>query len=458
LEKTRRVKGEDSEDKSVVDSEEVKSTQHMVGIFAFNDIYQHEHFPNIISLIQLEKVNYQYTILSVQGDFISGGAEVKFDKGETMVKILVEAGKLVNERLYILGNHELDYSITLLKQRLNTLQENGWKLLNTNYNIEDKEDYIIMDMDKFVKRQSIAGQKLPLFGTPTFQIHPFTQDSIYGDFSIGVTGTLYDRAPIDSACSSDALFKKTFGGCRMEKVSDREAVRRGVKLLKDEGVNYVISLTHFTDEKDKEMFNNPIEEEKDIHLTLGAHSHDCIYEEKKYDGVVGVVDKQVLAQGSLDAKELILVTLHVKTPVSSNLHEDSTSIYEVTTQVKFTNMGDSRCKINSMVPLPHLELVQPATKASQFVHQLRTQISEDDYVLGVVPTNEEIWNLIHEGEIEDVFPKPDFIPFWLPSFLAFSGQVRRCCSTGGIGLVHLFQSHKGHSQQRLCRTCPNFPQ
>jgi 5'-nucleotidase len=165
------------------------------------------------------------TLMMLAGDFLSSSVESTIFKGEQMVAALNAAGL----DMATLGNHEFDFGIDLLVQRMH---EAKWQWVVSNV------------IDRATDQ--------PVGGAAPYLVRSF------GRFKLGVIGLCLTTEGIPP----DKLQ-------RVRLVDPLDAAATYVPVLKREGVDAIVALTHLTFEQDRAL----AERYPDIDVIVGGHEH-----------------------------------------------------------------------------------------------------------------------------------------------------------------------------------------
>ncbi len=163
-------------------------------------------------------------LLVIAGDFLSPSVASSVFKGEQMVAALNAAGL----DLATLGNHEFDFGVDVLLQRM---KESRWQWVVSN----------VVDA---------AGQ--PIGGSAPYLVRSF------GSLKVGFIGLCLTTEQI----SADRL-----GGVRL--IDPYEAAARYLPMLRAENVDAVVALTHLSIAEDRLL----AERFPEIDLIVGGHEH-----------------------------------------------------------------------------------------------------------------------------------------------------------------------------------------
>lgn len=222
-------------------------------ILAVNDVYSLEHLPRLRSMVQhyAEQDPADVMLVTMAGDFLAPSILSSLDFGAGMVDCL----NRIPITHAILGNHEDDLEVPVLRRRLGELKAT---LLLTN----------VRGLGESFPEQQVV---------------------TVGDVKVGVVGvvdgdvTLYRRAP--------------FGGAEIEKPND--AARRHTDALVAGGCAFVIAITHQRISDDRALA------QPTIPLILGGHEHD---------GHLETVGTTTLIKAPSDAARVGVVDVVCTTP------------------------------------------------------------------------------------------------------------------------------------------------
>lgn len=199
---------------------------------------------------ELEQDNY--VTLMDSGDCISGDFIGAVSKGEYAIDIMNEVGY----DSMIFGNHEFDYGMDILKERVNEF--NG-DVLSCNFKYTGHKE------NKFTK-------------VKTYKI------ITYGKQRVGFVGVTTPYTIIDSTISffkEDDEFVYSFTGDNKEEFY--ACVQNSIDACYKEKANYVIVLAHLGKGKEYEPFSSVelINNTKNVTAVLDGHSHKVLKESAK---------------------------------------------------------------------------------------------------------------------------------------------------------------------------------
>ena len=184
-------------------------------------------------------------IMMIAGDFLSSSVASTVFKGEQMIAALNAAGL----DFATLGNHEFDFGVDLLIQRM---REARWQWVVTN--VLDKS----------------TGQ--PIGGAVPFVIRTF------GPLKVGVIGLCLTS----EGMSRDRLE-------RIQLIDPAEATAQYLPELKKQQVDVIVALTHLTFAEDRAL----AERFPEIDVIVGGHEHYPI---------TAVVNRTLISKAGTDAK------------------------------------------------------------------------------------------------------------------------------------------------------------
>jgi len=164
-------------------------------------------------------------ILALAGDFLSPSVASSVFKGEQMVATLNAAGL----DYATLGNHEFDFGMAVLKQRI----------------AESKFTWVISNVLDPATRAPIAGSV------------PYAVRTV-GALKIGFIGLCLTSAQIAPGLRGQFAF-----------VEPMKAAAQYLPILRREGVNLVIAITHLTYVEDRAL----VKQFPQIDLVIGGHEH-----------------------------------------------------------------------------------------------------------------------------------------------------------------------------------------
>lgn len=199
-------------------------------ILQINDVYSTLPVDGLGGLARVATLKAQLAkagrtpLLVIAGDFLSPSVASSVFKGEQMVAALNAAGL----DLATLGNHEFDFGVDVLLQRM---KESRWQWVVSN----------VVDA---------AGQ--PIGGAAPYVVRSF------GSLKVGFIGLCLTSEQI----SADRL-----GGVRL--IDPYDAAARYLPMLRAEKVDAVVALTHLTIAEDRLL----AERFPEIDVIVGGHEH-----------------------------------------------------------------------------------------------------------------------------------------------------------------------------------------
>lgn len=203
-------------------------------ILTFNDFYTVERgsdgkggFASLSSLLQEQRARSKYHITTVNGDFLFPSILSSYDHGFHRVDLMNDLGV----DLVVLGNHEFDFGIDVLKKRI---REARFLCLAANaFGLDDRP--FTGDQQIFIV--DVEGIKVGFFGLITVE------------------------TPILSSTEKRVNFTPI-----------AYTARQMVKQLKNAGVDVIVALTHLFIDDDLTLAR----EVPEIDVILGGHDHEPI--------------------------------------------------------------------------------------------------------------------------------------------------------------------------------------
>ena len=203
-------------------------------ILTFNDFYSVEgdsdgkgNFAALATLLAEQRAKCEHHITTVNGDFLFPSILSSYDKGAHRIDLMND----LKVDLVVLGNHEFDFGIDVLKKRMS---ESNFRYLTANaFNLDD---------------------------------HPFTGDQqifivdVEG-IRIGFFGLITVETPVLSSTERKVNFTPT-----------SYTARKMVGQLKNAGADVIVALTHLFIDDDRKL----AAEVPEIDLILGGHDHEPI--------------------------------------------------------------------------------------------------------------------------------------------------------------------------------------
>ncbi|MBX9923112.1 MAG: 5'-nucleotidase C-terminal domain-containing protein [Rhabdochlamydiaceae bacterium] len=203
-------------------------------ILSFNDVYEivadprgRGGFAEMMTLLEEERKKSEYSITTVNGDFLSPCILSVFDKGAHRIDLFNQMGVDVVS----VGNHEFDFGPAEMLKRV---QESRFPWLAANA--------LGLDGDPFTGSQ---------------QTMIFDVDGI----KVGMFGLITVETPELSSTEKKVCFSPLV-----------YTSERMIKELKEQGAEVIVALTHLLMAEDRQL----AAEVPDIHVILGGHDHDPI--------------------------------------------------------------------------------------------------------------------------------------------------------------------------------------
>jgi 5'-nucleotidase / UDP-sugar diphosphatase len=203
-------------------------------ILSFNDVYEivadprgRGGFAEMMTLLEEERKKSDYSITTVNGDFLSPCILSVFDKGAHRIDLFNQMGIDV----VALGNHEFDFGPDEVLKRI---QQSHFPWLAAN---------------------AIGLDGNPFTG-PT-QTMIFDVDGI----KVGMFGLITVETPELSSTEKKVCFSPLV-----------YTANRVIRELKEQGAEVIVALTHLLIAEDRQL----AAEVPDIHVILGGHDHDPI--------------------------------------------------------------------------------------------------------------------------------------------------------------------------------------
>ncbi|MBS0605166.1 MAG: bifunctional metallophosphatase/5'-nucleotidase [Verrucomicrobia bacterium] len=215
-----------------ISSVEAKTVQFT--ILTFNDFYTVERssdgrggFAGLSTLLKQQRANSRYSITTVNGDFLFPSILSSYDKGAHRVDLMND----LKVDLVVLGNHEFDFGIDVLNQRMG---ESKFRYLTANaFNLDNKP--FTGDQQTYIV--DVEGVKIGFFGLITVE------------------------TPLLSSTEKKVNFTPV-----------SYTARQMVRQLKNAGADVIVALTHLFIDDDRKL----AQEVPEIDLILGGHDHEPI--------------------------------------------------------------------------------------------------------------------------------------------------------------------------------------
>ena len=202
-------------------------------ILQINDIYStvpiagRGGLARVAALKQLLAKEGRTPLLVLAGDFLSPSVASSVFKGEQMVAALNAAGL----DIATLGNHEFDFGIDVLRQRI----------------AESKWTWVISNL------ADPAGR--PLEGTVPYLVRS------YGNLRVGFIGL---------CLTSEGIAQDRLDG--MQLLDPYESAAKYLAVLREQRVDVVVAITHLTLAEDQQL----VERFPEIDVVVGGHEHSPI--------------------------------------------------------------------------------------------------------------------------------------------------------------------------------------
>ena len=185
----------------------------------------------------------EFTVMISAGDFLNGEAIGTIDKGEKIIDIM----NAVKYDIVVPGNHEFDYGIDILGQRLGELDA---KSLCMNFHKGEKNMLSASTVREY------NGRRIAFIGVTTPALIQESNPSFFMD--------------------STRQFIYDFGGKNFIKM-----VQEKVDDIRREGVDYIVLIGHIGIETDQFGISTPklLQQTTGIDIVIDGHSHDEMDEE-----------------------------------------------------------------------------------------------------------------------------------------------------------------------------------
>ncbi|NDB67633.1 MAG: bifunctional metallophosphatase/5'-nucleotidase [Methylocystaceae bacterium] len=213
-----------------------------------NDLYKISEdnkrggFARLKSILKAEREGESNTLFFHAGDAISPSMMSGFDQGESMIDCM----NALDIQAFTPGNHEFDFGSEIFLKRMS---EAKFPLLASNLTLAN-------------------GELPPGFGrSKTIEI---------GGIRIGIIGATLDITPVISS-PGDLKFSSTM-----------DSVAKEAKLLRSQGVDFIVALVHADRETDMKLAESRL-----VDLVLTGHDHDLRI---IYDGKVAMMESGEDAQ------------------------------------------------------------------------------------------------------------------------------------------------------------------
>ncbi len=219
----------------VVNAQKSAETQVKITFLHVNDVYQFMPVDGgdrggLARLLTLKKkfvTENPNTIFTLGGDTISPSVETRTYKGAQMI----DAWNAIGIDYAVFGNHEFDVKSDVLLQRM---KESKFQWIGTNV-FDKKTNKIFADLPPFVIRE-IGGVKIGIIGF----LLPETKQ----------TSSMEENLEVQDYC---------------------ELAKKYVPMMRQEGANTIIGLTHLAMSQDKELAKCA-----EFDLILGGHEHSLL--------------------------------------------------------------------------------------------------------------------------------------------------------------------------------------
>jgi 5'-nucleotidase/UDP-sugar diphosphatase len=227
---------------------------YIMGDTAMPDGQRRGGFARLAAIVKAERAKGGHVIFAHAGDTLSPSLMSGLDRGEHIIALT----NMIRPDIFAPGNHEFDFGKEIFFQRM---KEAKFPLYAANLRMPD-------------------GKPLPGFRDREI----ITLDGV----RIGLTGTTFDGTPRTSS-PGDLQFQPTVS-----------TTKEQAELLRKEGADFVVAVTHAERKQDYEMFAT-----RTIDLILTGHDHDLFI---NYD------ERNAMVESSYDAHyvTVIDVTISVK--------------------------------------------------------------------------------------------------------------------------------------------------
>lgn len=235
---------------------EKKELEDDIYIFYTSDVHcgasDNVGYAGVKALVDDTKAEHQYVTLVDCGDYLQGGTFGTFSKGAYCIEIMNKVGY----DIVTIGNHDFDYDMPVLKQRISESQFD-YVACNTIYTgkgesvFKDIPDYIVME---------------------------------YGPIKVAFIGVLTPESLVSSTpkffMENGEFVYDFYSGNKGQDLYDR--VQSIVDEAKAQKVDYVIALTHLGSVAENEPYDSIslISHTNNIDVVLDGHSHSVIVGDK----------------------------------------------------------------------------------------------------------------------------------------------------------------------------------
>jgi len=239
-------------------------------ILQINDVYSTVPVDGIGGLARVASLKRQLAqagrtpLLVIAGDFLSPSVASSVFKGEQMVAALNAAGL----DLAMIGNHEFDFGIDVLRQRMK----------------ESRFQWIVSNV------VDTSGQ--PLSGTVPYIVRTF------GSIKVGFIGLMLTTEEISPEPT----------GAVVKLIDPYEAAARYLPILKQQNVDVIVALTHLSIAEDREL----VERFPEIDLIVGGHEHYPI---------VVTANRTLISKAGTDARFVARIDVDKRNGVTDRFFE-----------------------------------------------------------------------------------------------------------------------------------------
>jgi len=184
----------------------------------------------------------EFTVMISAGDFMNGDVIGSTDKGEKIIDIM----NAVKYDIVTLGNHEFDYGVEVLGERLGVLDA---KILCMNFKKGDKNV-----VSSYTVRE-YGGRRVAYIGVTT-------------------PALIQSSTPI-YFMNESKKFAYDFGGRKLI-----EMIQEKVNDIRREGVDYIVLISHIGMEADQFGISTPevLKNTSGIDIVIDGHSHNAMIE------------------------------------------------------------------------------------------------------------------------------------------------------------------------------------
>ncbi|MBF0160131.1 MAG: bifunctional metallophosphatase/5'-nucleotidase [Magnetococcales bacterium] len=257
-----------------------------VTLLHFNDVYQVDHFARLETIKRQVRQQHPAALLLMSGDFLSPSLMSSIDQGRAMVELF----NTVGVDGVTLGNHEFDFGLEVLRERI---RESRFHWIVSNLTLANGQPFPGSQTHRL---QRLQGVTVGLFGILT----PFTKTLVPG----------LEQVHIDAIVPTS---------------------QRMVRQLKEQGADIIVALTHLDWQQDRQLAASV----PGIDLILGGHDHEVQHQQvgrtwiiKSGSDLASVSQVQLTRTTTADSWHTEIVSMPVASVAESSTIRDQIQRYQ----------------------------------------------------------------------------------------------------------------------------------